>query len=60
MLGKMENQTADELKKRWFVEGLNTYLRRIMKIVLPTSYSDAYDRAMNLESEGKTLKKKKK
>lgn len=30
-----------------------------MKIVPPTSYEDAYNRAMDLESEGKTSKKKK-
>lgn len=31
-----------------------------MKIVPPTSYDDAYNRAMDLESETKTSKKKKK
>lgn len=55
----MGTQPVDELKKRWFV-GLCGALRRKMKIVPPISYTDAYDRAMNLESEGKATKKKKK
>ena len=59
MLEKMETKPADELKKKWFIDRLNTSLRRKMRIVPPTSYDDAYDRAMNLESESKTLKRKK-
>ncbi|GLJ23905.1 hypothetical protein SUGI_0454230 [Cryptomeria japonica] len=59
LVGKMESQPADGLKKRWFVEGLNPKLRRKMKIVPLTSYDDAYNRAMDLESENKTAKKKK-
>lgn len=59
LLRKMENQPANGLKKRWFVEGLKTSLRRKMKIVPPSSYIDAYNRAMDLESEQKTSKKKK-
>lgn len=53
----MESAPADELKKRWFVEGLRTSLRKKMKIVPPTSYNNAYNRAMDLESECKTSKK---
>ena len=56
----MGTQLTDELKKCWFVEGLRGALRRKMKIVLPTSYTDAYDHALNLKSERKTAKKKKK
>ena len=59
LLSRMGTQPADELKKWWFV-GLYGALRRKMKIVPPTLHTDAYDRAMNLESEGKTTKKKKK
>lgn len=59
LLGKMESQPADGLKKRWFVEGLKSSLRKKMKIVPSTSYDDAYNRAMDLESEHKTSKKKK-
>ena len=55
----MESQPADGLKKRWFVEGLRPALKKKMKIVPPASYSDAYTRAMDLESEQKTSKKKK-
>lgn len=50
---------VDELKKCWFVEGLCGALRRKMKILPPTSYTDAYDCALNLERESKTTKKKK-
>ncbi|XP_059073473.1 uncharacterized protein LOC131045104 [Cryptomeria japonica] len=56
LLGKMDSQPADGLKKRWFVEGLRPSLRKKMKIVSPTSYSDAYNRVMDLESEHKTSK----
>ncbi|XP_057829971.1 uncharacterized protein LOC131041010 [Cryptomeria japonica] len=59
LLGKMDNKPGDRLKKRWFVDGLKLSLRRKMKIVPPTSYENAYNRAMDLESEGKTCKKKK-
>lgn len=59
LLGKMESQPAEGLKKRWFVEGLKSSLRKKLKIVPPTSYDDAYNRAMDLESEYKTSRKKK-
>ena len=59
LIGKMESQPADGLKKRWFVEGLRPSLKKKIKIVPPASYSDAYTRAMDLESEQKTSKKKK-
>ncbi len=54
----MGTQSANELKKHWFVEGLRGALRRKMKIVLPMSYTDAYNNALNLESESKTIKKR--
>lgn len=56
----MGTQPADELKKHWFVEGLREALRRKMKIVLPTSYIDAYDHALNLESEQNRKEKEEK
>jgi Sec-independent protein translocase protein TatA len=56
----MESAPTDRLKKRWFVEGLLPALRKKMKIVPPSSYTEAYNRAMDLESEQKTSKKKKK
>ena len=55
----MESQLVDGLKKRWFVEGLQPALKKKMKIVPPASYVDAYNRAMDLESEQKMGKKKK-
>lgn len=54
LLNKMENQPTDGLKKRWFVEGLVPSLRRTMKVVPPPSYDEAYNRAMDIESENKT------
>lgn len=59
LIGKMESQPVDGLKKRWFVEGLRPALKKKMKIVTPSSYTNAYTRAMDLESEQKTSKKKK-
>ena len=59
LINKMENKSADGLQKKWFVEGLRPKLRKKMKIVSPSSYTEAYNRAMNLESEQKTKKKKK-
>lgn len=59
LVGKMESQPADGLKKRLFVEGLRQALKKKIKIVPPASYIDAYSRAMDLESEQKTSKKKK-
>lgn len=55
----MENKLADGLQKRWFIEGLHLKLRKKMKIVPPSIYTEAYNRALNLESEQKTKKKKK-
>lgn len=55
----MESPPADGLKKRWFIDGIKPALRRKMKIVAPASYNNAYNRAMDLESESKTAKKKK-
>lgn len=59
LVGKMESQPADRLKKRWFVEGLRPTLKEKMKIVPPTLYIDVYNRAMEMESEQKMSKKKK-
>ena len=58
LINKMENKPADGLQKRWFVEGPQSKLRKKMKIVPPSSYIEAYNRAMDLESEQKTKKKK--
>ena len=55
----MENKPADGIQKRWFIEGLQPKLLKKMKIVPPLTYTEAYNRAMNLESEQKTKKKKK-
>ena len=57
-MGKRGSQLGNGLKKRWFVEGLRPTLKKKMKIVPPVSYIDAYNRAMDLESEQKTSKKK--
>ena len=59
LVEKMESQPADGLKKRWFIEGLRLALKKKMKIVPPTSYVDAYNKAMDLESKQKRNKKKK-
>ena len=59
LVGKMESQPADGLKKWWFVEGLRPALKKKMKIVPPTLYANVYSCAMDLESEQKTSKKKK-
>ena len=54
----MESKPADGLQKRWFIEGLRLKLWKKMKIVPPSSYTESYNRVMNLESEQKTKKKK--
>lgn len=54
----MESQSVNDLKKHWVIEGLKPSLRRKMKIVPPQLYVDAYNRAMDLESVGNTVKKK--
>ena len=54
----MESKPIDGLKKRWFIEGLCLELKRKMKIVPPSSYTKAYNRAMDLENEQKTKKTK--
>lgn len=54
LINKMENKPADGLQKIWFVEGLHSKLRKKMKIVQPSSYTEAYNRALNLKSEQKT------
>ncbi len=59
LINKMESKLTDGLKKRWSIEGLHSELRKEMKIVPPSSYTEAYNRAMDLESEKKTKKKKK-
>ena len=59
IINQMESKPTDGLKKRWFIEGLRPELKRKMKIVPPSSYTEAYNRAMDLESEQKTKKKKK-
>ena len=51
LINKMKNKPADGLQKSWFIEGLHPKLRKKMKIVPPLSYTEAYNRAMNLESE---------
>ena len=55
----MESKPEDELKKRRFIEGLRLELKRKMKIVSPSSHTEAYNRAIDLESEQKMKKKKK-
>ena len=57
MISKIENKPVDRLQKRWFIEGLRPKLQKKMKIVPPATYTEAYNRAMNLESEQKTKKK---
>ena len=51
LINKMENKPADGLHKRWFAEGLRSKLRKKMKIVSLSSYTEAYNKALNLESE---------
>ena len=51
LIHKMENKPVDGLQKRWFIEGLRPELKRKMKIVSVLSYTEAYNRAMDLESE---------
>lgn len=58
LLNKMENQPNDGLKKRWFVDGLVPSLKWKMKVVPPPSYDEAYNRAMDIESENKTSRGK--
>lgn len=58
LIGKLENKPADELQKRWFIEELNPSIQRKMKVVLPSTYKKAYDRAMAIESEDKTTRSK--
>ena len=53
LVGKMESQPADGLKKRWYVEGLQPALKKKMKIVPPMSYIEAYNHAMDLKSKHK-------
>ena len=57
LINKMESKPTNGLKKRWFIEGQHPKLRKKMKIVPPSSYIEAYNRAMNLESEQKKKKK---
>ena len=47
----MKSKPVDGLQKRWFIEGLHSKLRKKLKIVPPSSYTKAYNRVMNLESE---------
>ena len=54
----MKSKPTDGMQKRWFIEGLCPKLRKKMKIVPPSSYTKAYNRVMNLESEQKIKKKK--
>ncbi len=58
LINKMESKLVDGLQKRWFVDSLRSKLRRKMKIVPPSSYADAYNRALDLESAQRTKKKK--
>ena len=51
LINKMENKPIDGLQKRWFIEGLRSGLRKKMKIVPPSSYTEASNRAMDLKSE---------
>ncbi len=53
-----ESPSANGLKKQWFVKGLQSALKKKMKIVPPASYTNAYNRVMDLDSEQKTSKKK--
>lgn len=56
----MENQPVDELKKRWFIEGLVHLLEKKMKVVPLPSYIDAKNRAVDIENENKTSQEKNK
>lgn len=60
LLNKMENQPADGLKKRWFTKGLIPLMCKNMKVVPSSSYVDAYNRAINIESEKKKPSREKK
>lgn len=53
LMGKMDKEPADGLKKRWFIEGLNSFLRKQVKVVPPLTLNEAYNRAMNIKSETK-------
>ena len=59
LVGKIESQPTNGLKKRWFVEGFRPTLWKKMKIVPLALYVDAYNCVMDLESEQKISKKKK-
>lgn len=54
----MESKLTNGLKKHWFIEGLQLELRKKVRIVLPSSYIESYNQAMDLESEQKMKKKK--
>ena len=54
----MKSKPVDGLQKRWFIEGLHSKLRKKLKIVPPSSYTKAYNRVMNLESEQKTKRRR--
>ena len=56
LIGKLDNKSADGLKKRWFIEGLTPSLRKKMKIVPQSTFADACTRAMDIESKNKTSK----
>jgi len=55
----MKSQLIDDLKNRWFIEGLGPSLKKKMKIVTPPWYANVYNRAMDLECENKTTKNNK-
>ena len=44
LIGKLDNKPVDELKKRWFIEGLTPSLRKKMKVVQPSTFVDVYSR----------------
>lgn len=46
--------------KRWFIEGLSSSLRKKKKVVPPSSYEEAYKRAIDIESQKKTTRDKRK
>ena len=60
LIGNLENNLVDKLKKRCLLEGLNPSIQKKMKVVPPSTYKKAYDKAMDIESEDKMSRSKKK
>lgn len=60
LLVKLETQPTNSLKKRWYIKGLLPSLLKKMKVVPPSSYIEAYNREMDIESEKKSSSQGKK